>query len=391
MTWGADHLTGHDAATGKLLWECGGFNPDNDVELADDCVGCGQRWDCDRAVWAGRVSGRHSRWAVAGILRRVAGFGRRLVGEERRCSDAGGCGRQGVSCLTDKGRIACVNMKTGDEIWTADLPQNRNKFYGSPVLAGDKLYCVREDGIMFVGRVNDKGFELLADHNDMGGRMIASPVPIRDGLLVRGDEYLYMIGPGAAAGNSYEATDCDAHMNLAAKQMVSEECLIRVRNGERDESFFDLLEAGCDVNPVLIEAFDCELDAALVILLLESLAAPRFIGGSISGTVLHDLRLRCGSRQWMDWRPSRRLKLLVRYAPLAIDNSPRTLSATNFENGLTKQFSRSNIRLDSGFVLWRSASTRVRFSPADSFSYAAGRFSVRFLSCRVCRRTWRAV
>ena len=29
VTWGADHLTGHDVETGKLLWECGGFNPGN--------------------------------------------------------------------------------------------------------------------------------------------------------------------------------------------------------------------------------------------------------------------------------------------------------------------------------------------------------------------------
>src|SRR3989304_628575 len=28
VVWGADHLTGHDLATGKLVWECGGFNPD---------------------------------------------------------------------------------------------------------------------------------------------------------------------------------------------------------------------------------------------------------------------------------------------------------------------------------------------------------------------------
>jgi outer membrane protein assembly factor BamB len=27
VSWGADHLTGHDAATGKLVWECGKFNP----------------------------------------------------------------------------------------------------------------------------------------------------------------------------------------------------------------------------------------------------------------------------------------------------------------------------------------------------------------------------
>jgi hypothetical protein len=41
--------------------------------------------------------------------------------------------------------------------------------------------------------VSDKGFELLADHNDMGGRIIATPVPIRGGLLIRSDEYLYRI------------------------------------------------------------------------------------------------------------------------------------------------------------------------------------------------------
>ena len=28
VTWGADHLTGHDASSGKSLWQCGGFNPD---------------------------------------------------------------------------------------------------------------------------------------------------------------------------------------------------------------------------------------------------------------------------------------------------------------------------------------------------------------------------
>ncbi len=27
VTWGADHLTGHESKSGKLLWTCGGFNP----------------------------------------------------------------------------------------------------------------------------------------------------------------------------------------------------------------------------------------------------------------------------------------------------------------------------------------------------------------------------
>jgi outer membrane protein assembly factor BamB len=199
VTWGADHLTGHDAATGKLLWECGGFNPENQGywrTIASPVVG-----DGIAIVPYGRGE------FLASI--RIGGSGD--ITKSARIWETSGRGKgtdvptpvvvgDKAYLLTDKGRIACVNMKTGDEIWTADLPPNRNKFYGSPVLAGDKLYCVREDGIMFVGRVSDKGFELLADHNDMGGRVIASPVPIRSGLLVRGDEFLYMIGPDGAAG-----------------------------------------------------------------------------------------------------------------------------------------------------------------------------------------------
>ena len=49
---------------------------------------------------------------------------------------------------------------------------------------------------MFVGRVSDDGFKQLAE-NDMGERIIATPVPIRGGLLIRGDEHLFMIGDKA--------------------------------------------------------------------------------------------------------------------------------------------------------------------------------------------------
>ena len=28
LVWGGDHLTAHSAATGELLWSCGGFNPE---------------------------------------------------------------------------------------------------------------------------------------------------------------------------------------------------------------------------------------------------------------------------------------------------------------------------------------------------------------------------
>jgi outer membrane protein assembly factor BamB len=94
--------------------------------------------------------------------------------------------------LSDAGRITCLDMHSGDELWTDELPRNRHKFFSSPVLAGDKLYAAREDGVIFVGRVSDGGFELLAE-NEMGETTIAAPVPIRGGLLVRGREHLFRI------------------------------------------------------------------------------------------------------------------------------------------------------------------------------------------------------
>lgn len=200
VTWGADHLTGHDAATGKLLWECGGFNPEDVANW---------RTIASVAVIDGMAIVPYARGeSLAGI--RIGGSGD--ITKTARVwtkSDRGLSAdvptpvvKDGkIYLLTDKGKISCRDVTTGDELWSANLPANRNKYYASPVLAGEKLYCAREDGIVYVGSVGEKGFTLLTeDGNDMGGRIIASPVPIRGKLLIRGDENLYLIGSDTAAG-----------------------------------------------------------------------------------------------------------------------------------------------------------------------------------------------
>ena len=86
----------------------------------------------------------------------------------------------------------CLDVATGEELWSDSLPRNRNKYFSSPVIGGDKLYAAREDGVIFVGRISDGGFQLL-EENDMGESTIAAPVPIRGGLLIRGREHLFRI------------------------------------------------------------------------------------------------------------------------------------------------------------------------------------------------------
>ncbi len=195
VTWGANHLTGHDLATGKLLWECGGFNPQNEGywrTIASVAIGDGMA-----LVPYGRGK------FLAGV--QLGGVGD--VTQSNRLWEKTGIGsdvptavtRDGKAyLLTDTGGLVCLDLRTGDELWTANLPKNRNKYYASPVLAGDKLYCAREDGVVYVGRVGDAGFTQLAENN-MGEQVIAMPVPIRGNVLIRGGDNLYMIGTSGAA------------------------------------------------------------------------------------------------------------------------------------------------------------------------------------------------
>jgi outer membrane protein assembly factor BamB len=197
VTWGADHLTGHDAATGELIWEIGGFNPDNRRAwrtIASAAVGDGMavvpygRGDYLAGV---RIGGKGD---VTGSNRVWDDNGRRISADVATPVIRGGR----VYLVTEAGQTVCRDVKSGDELWSFSLPRHRDPFWASPVLAGDLLYLARRDGTVFVGRVTDNGFELLAE-NEMGETIIATPVPIRGGLLIRGEEHLFWVKPAAGS------------------------------------------------------------------------------------------------------------------------------------------------------------------------------------------------
>jgi hypothetical protein len=59
-------------------------------------------------------------------------------------------------------------------------------------VAGGKLYAAREDGVILVADIS-KGFRYLGE-NVMGERVIASPVPVANRLLIRGENHLFCLG-----------------------------------------------------------------------------------------------------------------------------------------------------------------------------------------------------
>lgn len=192
LVWGAQHLTLHDVTNGKVLWTCGDFNPESK-----------RLWpSISTPVVVGDIAliafGRNDR----GIPRlhgiRMGGQGD--VTKTHRVWKRTDIGTfvptpvayQGKFYLVgDKGRIDCLDPATGKTLWTDNFPKHRAKFYGSPLIAGGKMYAPREDGVVFVADVKD-GFKLLAE-NDMGEPVIASPVPSSNRLLIRGIRNLFCI------------------------------------------------------------------------------------------------------------------------------------------------------------------------------------------------------
>jgi len=187
IVWGADHLTAHDPATGETLWTVGGFNPKR------------------RGMWRTIASA-----AVGGGVAVVpAGRGEHLFAVDLDQPDGGTSDKHRWArhdtgadvptpiirgdtayLLTDRGGLHAIDLQSGKDRWTHQLPKARHNFYASPVLAGDLLFAAREDGTVFVGRVGSEGFELLSEQN-LGETVLATPVVVDNRVYIRGAKHLF--------------------------------------------------------------------------------------------------------------------------------------------------------------------------------------------------------
>ncbi len=91
--------------------------------------------------------------------------------------------------LMDNGVLACLDGKTGKEVYRRRLGGNCNS---SPVAAGGRIYLSNNDGTTFVVKAG-REFQLHAT-NHLGERITASPAIAGDDLFYRTDSHLYCIG-----------------------------------------------------------------------------------------------------------------------------------------------------------------------------------------------------
>lgn len=191
---GADHVTGHDAATGKELWRVGGLNPEQDKyfrsiaspAVADGVIVApyarGRTLTAIRAGGSGDVTQSHVLWSKSGVSSDVP----TPIAVDGRI----------YSC-TDKGKVICLELETGEVLWEGDLPKGRAAYSSSPVLANGRLYLTREDATTFVLAAGD-AFQLVAE-NALGERpddeyIVATPAFVDGRIYLRTFDHLYCIG-----------------------------------------------------------------------------------------------------------------------------------------------------------------------------------------------------
>ena len=194
LVWGAEHVTIHNASDGQMTWSCGGFNPDQSklwpaiatpVIFGDTVVIAYGR--NDRGVprlFGVSLSGNGDVTATNHVWKRddVGTFVPTPTAYKNR-----------LILVRDRGEVECLDPQTGKTVWTGAFPKNRSNFYSSPLVAGDKLYAPREDGVVFVAGIANEKFEVLSENN-MGESVIGSPVPTSGNVLIRSIKHLFCFG-----------------------------------------------------------------------------------------------------------------------------------------------------------------------------------------------------
>ena len=93
--------------------------------------------------------------------------------------------------IADNGVPCCAEAKTGKMLWEEGRLSGKD-VTASPLLAGDEMLVITENGECFVLKA-DKKFELIRQ-TKLGEPVLASPALVDGRLFIRGEKHLYCFG-----------------------------------------------------------------------------------------------------------------------------------------------------------------------------------------------------
>lgn len=101
-----------------------------------------------------------------------------------------------VFLVYDRGFASCIDAPTGRVHWCERTGAN---FSGSPVLVGDRIYAIDEDGVVWVIAADTAEYRLLAK-NPLGEASRATPAVAGGKMFLRTYSQLFCISGNAAIG-----------------------------------------------------------------------------------------------------------------------------------------------------------------------------------------------
>jgi outer membrane protein assembly factor BamB len=187
-------IRSYDPETGKLLWECRGPATSITAPTATSSdglifVSSGFIMEEIRPLTAFRPGSSGDITLKAGETQSKAIAWRQLAAAPYIPSPI--AYGDYIFVLLDQGFIACYNAKTGGEVYSKKRIDVGANFSASPVAVDGKLYCMSEDGDVYVIRAG-ANYELLAK-NSLGESVMASPAVSDGKMFIRALKHLYCI------------------------------------------------------------------------------------------------------------------------------------------------------------------------------------------------------
>ena len=94
-----------------------------------------------------------------------------------------------VFLWSDKGIVTCIRSTDGEQVWQQRVGGN---YSGSPIIAGNQLYCIDEDGVVVVLAAAEE-FALLGK-TALGEASRSTPAVAGGRLYLRTYTHLFSVG-----------------------------------------------------------------------------------------------------------------------------------------------------------------------------------------------------
>jgi outer membrane protein assembly factor BamB len=94
--------------------------------------------------------------------------------------------------MNNSGVLACGDIATGERLWQLRVG---GQHWSTPVVAGDRMYCINSEGAAKVVQLGDEG--TVVSENKFGEEIKGSAAISDGALYVRSDRFLWKIARGS--------------------------------------------------------------------------------------------------------------------------------------------------------------------------------------------------